>query len=149
MKPSATGLRPPRRTRSVADTLMALFCALTLGFLVYRDLAIPEIRDVEVWLGFEVRGIWAQITAPIHWAIFGAGSLAFWRAWPPVWRIAVGYALYVAFSHLVWNLTSDAGRGLPAGIAQFVLFSIPALAIELFSRSSLNRVVESIAPPVG
>jgi len=125
---------------------MALFCGMTLIFLVYRDLTIPEVGLVEVWFGVEVRGDWGRITAPVHWAIYGAGSLAFWRSWPPVWPLAIGYAVYIALSHLVWNLTSEAGGGLGAGVIQLVLFSIPALGLVILARSSPNRTSRASGP---
>jgi hypothetical protein len=118
---------------------MALFCAVALFLLVYRDLAVPDAGRVEVWFGFELHDIWARRTAPIHWAIFGAGAVAFWRSWSPIWRVAIGYAVYIALSHLIWNLTSESGGGLDAGLIQLVLFSLPALAIWLLARSALNR----------
>ncbi len=117
---------------------MALFCGVTLVFLVYRDLTLPEVRGVEVWFGFELHGDWARITAPIHWGIFGFGCLAFHREWRPIWAIAVGYAIYVAISHLLWNLSSESGGGLGAGLWQAALFSIPALFIAVLARSSAN-----------
>ena len=49
-------------------TALAAFCALTVLFLVPRDLFFAETRDVEVWFGFEVRGRAALLTAPLHWA---------------------------------------------------------------------------------
>ena len=53
---------------------MALFCAGTVVILVVRDLALPEVRDTEVWFGLELRGPLARATAPLHWAIFALGA---------------------------------------------------------------------------
>ena len=83
-------------------TALALFCAATVPFLVWRDLFVPAARDVEVWLGFEVHGAAARLTAPLHWAIFALGAWGAWRARPWTMRAAVGYAIYVAISHVVW-----------------------------------------------
>ena len=110
-------------------TAGALFCAGTLFFLVARDLWLPHVRDVEVWAGFEVRGVWAQLTAPLHWAVFAVGAWGFWRLRPWIWPWASVYAFYVAGSHLVWNLTSPAGRGVSAGLAQLALFSVPGVLL--------------------
>ena len=63
-------------------TALAVFCLLTVAFLVPRDLFSAETRDVELWLGFELRGRAAQLTAPLHWAIFAVGAWGFWRAKP-------------------------------------------------------------------
>ena len=127
---ASDGERPDRpRSRTIADTSLALFCSGTLLFLVYRDLALPRVADVEVWFGIEVHGVWARWSAPLHWAIFAAAGLAFWRAWPPIWRLAIGYSVYIAASHLIWNLTSAAGGGLAPGLAQTLLFLIPTAVL--------------------
>ena len=108
---------------------MAVFCAAAVVFLVARDLLISEVRDVEVWFGFELRGVLAIATAPLHWALFALGAVAFWREDRRAFPLAAGYAFYIALSHLVWNLTSDAGQGLAAGLTQLVLFSLPGFAL--------------------
>lgn len=91
-----------------------------------RDLSLPHVRDTEVWLGFELHGWLAWLTAPLHWGIFAAGAVGYWRASPWVWPWASVYALYIAVSHLVWNVTSAHGGGFAAGLTQLALFSIPA-----------------------
>jgi len=103
----------------------AAFCLVTIAFLVPRDLFFEETRDVEVWLGFEVHGRAAQLTAPLHWAIFAAGAWGFWtqRSW--IVPAAAAYAFYVALSHLVWSEASPHGRGWPAGLLQAALLSVP------------------------
>jgi heme/copper-type cytochrome/quinol oxidase subunit 3 len=108
-------------------TAMAALCAFGTAFLVYRDLAIPEVRDVEVWLGVELRGSAARATAPLHWAILATGAWGFFtqRRW-----IALATALYlhyVALSHLIWSEASARGRGWEMGVLQAAFFS--ALAI--------------------
>jgi hypothetical protein len=104
--------------RTRAETALALFCAATVVFLAARDLFVPEIRDVEVWGGFELHGRAARLTAPLHWAIFALGAVAFWRARPWVWTAAAAYVFYVAASHLVWSEASPNGRGWPMGLVQ-------------------------------
>lgn len=110
-------------------TAGALFCAGTLLFLVARDLGLAHVREVEVWAGFEVHGLWARLTAPLHWAIFAIGAWGFWRLRPWIWPWASVYAFYVAGSHLVWNLTSPSGRGWSAGLVQLALFSAPGVLL--------------------
>ena len=112
-----------------ARKLLALFCAATVVFLAARDFLLPEIRDVEVWLGFEVRGRAALLTAPFHWAIFAFGAFGFWRAKPWIWPAAAGYVGYVALSHLIWSEASPNGRGWPAGLAQAAAFSLLAVLL--------------------
>lgn len=110
-------------------TALAAFCALTVIFLVARDLLVPEVRDTEVWLGFEVHGPLAWLTAPLHWAVFALGARGFWSLRPWVWPWASVYAFQVALSHLIWNLISPAGGGWTAGAWQLAVFSIPALLL--------------------
>lgn len=112
-------------------TALALFCASTVVFLAARDLLLPHVRDTEVWLGFELHGLAARLTAPLHWTIFALGAYGFWslRAW--VWPWASVYAFYVALSHLVWNVTSPAGGGLGQGLWQLGLLSVPAALLLL------------------
>jgi hypothetical protein len=112
-----------------ARKLLALVCAATVPFLAARDLLLPEIRDVEVWLGFELRGRAALLTAPLHWAVFAFGAFAFWRAKPWIWQAAAGYVLYVALSHLIWSEASPNGRGWPAGLAQAAAFALVAVLL--------------------
>jgi hypothetical protein len=117
----------PRAAR--ARQALALFCAATVVFLAARDLLLPEIRDVEVWLGFEVRGAAARASAPLHWAIFAAGAWAFWRGLPWVWTAAAAYVFYVALSHLVWSEASPNGRGWPMGLLQATGISLLGLVL--------------------
>jgi hypothetical protein len=112
-----------------ARKLFALFCAVTVVFLAARDVFVPEIGDVEVWLGFELHGRAARLTAPLHWAVFAIGAFAFWRAKPWVWQAAAGYVLYVALSHLIWSEASPNGSGWPAGLAQAAAFALVAVLL--------------------
>jgi hypothetical protein len=117
----------PRAAR--ARHALALLCAATVVFLAARDLLVPEVRDVEVWLGFELHGPAARLTAPLHWAIFAFGAFAFWRAKPWIWPAAAAYVLYVALSHLIWSEASPHGRGWPAGLAQAAAISLVAVLL--------------------
>lgn len=110
-------------------TALALFCVLTIAVIAPRDLFLAKTRDVEVWLGFEVRGIWARLTAPLHWAIFAVGAWAFWRQRPWIVPAAAGYAFYVALSHLVWSEVSPNGQGWAIGLLQAALLSIPGVLL--------------------
>jgi hypothetical protein len=110
-------------------TGLAVFCLATVVFLVPRDLFFAETRDVEVWLGFEVRGTAALLTAPLHWAVFLVGAFGFWFQRPWILPCAAAYAFYVAASHLVWSEASPNGHGWPAGLAQAVALSIPGVLL--------------------
>lgn len=110
-------------------TACAAFCALTVAFLVPRDLFFAETRDVEVWLGFEVYGRAAQLSAPLHWAIFAIGAWGFWTQRPWIVPAAAAYAFYVALGHLIWSESSPHGRGWRVGLLQAALFSIPGVLL--------------------
>ncbi len=108
-------------------TALAVFCVATVLYLVPRDLFFPTTRDVEVWLGFEVRGVAASLTAPIHWAIFALGAWGFWQCRPWVLPWAAAYVFYVALSHLIWSEASPNGNGWPIGLVQALAISIPGV----------------------
>jgi hypothetical protein len=110
-------------------TALAAFCAATVLFLVPRDLFFAETRDVEVWLGFEVRGRAALLSAPLHWLLFGVGAWGFWRARPWIVPCAAAYVFYVALSHLIWSEASPHGNGWPVGLAQALAISIPGVLL--------------------
>ena len=124
-------------------TGLAVLCALTVPFLAWRDLLVPHVRDVEVWLGFEVHGRVAQLSAPLHWAIFAAGAWSLWRAKPWSVPAAAAYLFYVALSHLVWSEASPNGRGWPAGLLQAAGFS--ALGVLLLRLHRAQRALRSLA----
>jgi hypothetical protein len=124
-------------------TALAGFCVAVLAVSIPSDLFIADARNVEVWLGFELRGPLAIATAPIHWAIFALGAWAFWsgRRWIVPW--AAAYVFYVAVCHLVWSEASPHGRGWPIGLAQAVAISIPGV---LLLRAAAN---DGSAPQAG
>jgi hypothetical protein len=117
-------------------TALSLSCLATVLFLVPRDLFIVKTRDVEVWLGFEVRGLAAVLTAPIHWAIFLLGAWAAWVQKPWILPAAAGYVFYVALSHIVWSEASPNGQGWPIGLAQAAAISVPAIVLLRVNRRS-------------
>ena len=108
---------------------LSAFCLATVVFLVWRDLFHAEARDVEVWLGFEVRGSIALVTAPLHWAIFLVGARAFWLGRPWIVPAAAVYTFYIALSHLIWSGVSPSGYGWPAGVGLAIVFSLPGVAL--------------------
>jgi len=123
-------------TRPWWMTALAIFCGLSVAFLIPRDLFFAETRDVEVWLGFELHGAAARLTAPLHWAIFAVGAWGFWRARPWIVPWAAGYVFYVALSHLIWSEVSPHGRGWPMGLAQAAVLSLPGILLLRAGRGS-------------
>lgn len=116
-------------TRPWWMTALAIGCLATVAILIPRDLFVAKTRDVEVWLGFELRGKAAWLTAPLHWAVFLAGARGFWRERPWILPAAAAYSFYVAVSHLIWSEASPNGHGWLAGIAQALAFSIPGVLL--------------------
>jgi len=126
---------------------LSLFCAATVLFLAARDLFVPGARDVEVWLGFEVHGRAAALTAPLHWGLFGVGAWAFWTARPWILPCAAGYAFTVALSHLVWSEASPHGHGWPSGLAQAAALSIPGVLLLCAHRRARSRSPSNASSP--
>jgi hypothetical protein len=119
-------------------TALALFCGATVAVTMPSDLFVPAARDTEVWGGFEVHGLAAILSAPLHWTIYALGAWAFWtqRRWAPT--AAVAYVFYVALCHLVWSEASPHGRGWPIGLLQAVVMSLVGVAL-LRARATLAR----------
>jgi hypothetical protein len=120
-------------------TALAVLCLATVAFLAARDLLLPDTRNVEVWLGFELHGRAALLTAPLHWGIFLAGAWGFWRARPWILPAAAAYLFYVALSHLVWNQVSPHGHGWSAGVLQALAISLPGLLLLRARRAEPDR----------
>jgi hypothetical protein len=110
-------------------TGLAVFCLVALAVNVTRDLFFPETRDMEVWLGFEVTGRAAHLSAPLHWAIFAIGAWGSWKARAWLIPAAAAYVFYVALSHLVWSEVSPNGRGWPIGLAQAAAISLAGVLL--------------------
>ena len=111
-----TPLQP--RSRRWWMTLLSAVCLAALLINVPRDIFFAEYREVEVWLGFEITGWPAILSAPLHWIIFAVGARAFWKAEPWVVPWAAAYVFYVALSHLIWSESSPDGNGWAIGLAQ-------------------------------
>ena len=121
-------------------TGVAIFCMAALAVQIPSDLFVAGARDTEVWGGFEVHGLAAMLTAPIHWALFATGAWAFWtmRPWAPM--AAAWYAFYVGVCHVVWSVTSPHGRGLQIGTLQAIVFAIAGI---LLLRAGSTLVAEA------
>jgi hypothetical protein len=119
-------------------TALAVVCAAAFVINVVRDLLFPELRYTEVWFGFEVTGMAALVTAPLHWLIFAVGAWACWRRLPWAVPAASAYLFYVAFSHLVWSEVSSSGRGWQIGLSQAAGIALFGMLL-LYARRSEPR----------
>jgi hypothetical protein len=117
----------------------AAFCAVSAVFLIYRDLTVPDVRDTEVWLGFELHGRAALLTAPLHWSLFAAGAWAYWSQQRWIALATALYLFYVALSHLIWSEASPNGRGWPIGLAQAAGFCALGAAFLRIQRGARAR----------
>jgi len=129
---------PARTSRPWWLTVLAVVCAAAFVINVARDLLFLELRYTEVWFGFEVKGLAALATAPLHWLIFAVGAWASWNRLPWAVPAAAAYVFYVAFSHLVWSEVSANGRGWPIGLSQAAGISLFGMLL-LYSRRNEAR----------
>jgi hypothetical protein len=115
---------PPRSRFAIA--VSALFAASAI-FIAARDLALPEVRDTEVWFGVALHGRAAQFSAPLHWALLAAGAWAWWtqRAWAA--RATSLYLVYVALSHAIWSALNPAAEYASASLALAAVCALAAI----------------------
>ncbi len=86
----------------------------------------PLAEDQEVWFGFMLTGWAAKATEPLHWAIYAAGAVGFWKMRSWMWPWAAVYALQVAIGMAVWNARQGS---LVAGVVSFAVFLVPTIAL--------------------
>lgn len=121
--------RMARRPRWM-NALM-LFCAFMAFVYVPWDFVVkPAAVDVEAWFGILLRGWWAKLTEPLHWAIYAAGAYGFWRMRSWMWPWAAVYAAQLAIGMLVWNVVYVGGvRGWLGGLVSLVPFGALTAAL--------------------
>lgn len=93
---------------------------------LYQDIALAE----DVWFGFELRGMQAKLTEPLHWAVYLVLAWGFWKERTWVWPLATIYVAQVAVAMLVWNLREEDGGGWIMGLGAFAIFA--ALSVSLW-----------------
>lgn len=85
--------------------LAFLFCLfMALAYLPYDFFFKPLASDVEVWFGFRLVGVWAKVTEPLHWFIYGAGAWGLWKMKRWMWPWAAIYCGQVTIGMGVWSL---------------------------------------------
>jgi hypothetical protein len=110
--------------------LILAFCAYMTFIYVPWDFFIkPVAEDQEVWFGFMLTGWAAKATEPLHWLIYAAGTLGFWRMrrWMHPW--AVLYVLQIAIGMFVWSLLDDRSPGWYTGLIAALPFIGLAVAL--------------------
>ena len=115
---------------------LMLFCAyMTVIYVPWDMFSKPVAEAQEVWFGILLSGWAAKATEPLHFLIYAAGMVGFWRmkSWMHPW--ASLYAGQVALGMLVWSTLDERGAGLLAGI----LTALPFLALALLLWRSRSR----------
>ncbi len=106
------------------------FCAyMTFIYMPWDFFIKPVAEDEEVWFGILLTGWAAKATEPLHWAIYGAGTVGFWRMrrWMHPW--ASLYVVQIAIGMFVWALLDERSPGWWGGVIAAVPFAILAVAL--------------------
>ena len=123
-------VRSELRKRSRWMNLTFAFC-LYMAF-IYMPFDIfwkPMAEDEEVWFGVVLHGFWAKATAPLHWLIYGALAVGFFRMSRWMWPWAAVYVAQVAIGMLVWNLLDPRGAGWIGGLLAGAFFLVLTIAL--------------------
>lgn len=116
--------------------LILAFCAYMTFIYVPWDFFIkPVAEDQEVWFGFMFTGWAAKATEPLHWLIYAAGTLGFWRMrrWMHPW--AVLYVLQIAIGMFIWSLLDERSPGWYTG----VIAALPFIGLAVVLWRSKDR----------
>lgn len=96
---------------------LLLFCVYMTVIYVPFDLFFkPVATDQEVWFGLMLSGWAAKLTEPLHWLIYWAGAVGFWKmsSWMHPW--AALYTLQIALGMTVWSFLNGESAVLMASI---------------------------------
>ena len=127
------------------NALMA-FCAYMAIIYVPWDMASKPLAEAEeAWFGVMLTGWGARLTEPLHWLIYLAGMIGFWRMSPWMHPWAAVYTLQVAIAMLVWNLVNPGGAGWIAGL----IAALPFLLLTALLWRQRLRFISPAAPDTG
>lgn len=113
------------------NALMVFCIYMTFIYLPFDLFIKPVEQDQEVWFGIVLTGWAAKATAPLHWAIYGAGAWGFYRMRPWMWPWASLYVVQVAIGMFVWTATTAQSGGLFGGVVVSIPFIVLAVALWL------------------
>lgn len=123
-------LRGAWQSRPWWMNLLLVFCAyMTFVYMPFDVFWKPVAEDEEVWLGITLHGWAAKATAPVHWLIYAAGMLGFWKMHRWMWPWAAVYVAQVVVAMVVWNVADDRGGGWLPGLVAGAVFAVPAVAL--------------------
>jgi len=123
-------LRDNLKLRPIWMNLLMAFCAyMTFIYVPWDFFFKPVAEDAEVWFGILLSGWAAKATEPLHWLIYAAGTVGFWKmkAWMFPW--ASLYVVQIAIGMFVWSLLDERGPGLIGGSISALPFIILAVAL--------------------
>ncbi len=123
-------LRDNLKLRPVWMNLLMAFCAyMTFIYVPWDFFFKPVAEDAEVWFGILLSGWAAKATEPLHWLIYAAGTVGFWkmRAWMFPW--ACLYVVQIAIGMFVWQLLDEHGSGLVVACISALPFIFLAVAL--------------------
>ena len=106
--------------------LLAFCLFMTVVYMPFDMFLKPVAEDQEVWFGFTLTGWAAKATEPLHWAIYAAGAVGFWKMRSWMWPWAAVYALQVAIAMAVFSAREGA---LGGGAVVFAVFMVPTVAL--------------------
>ena len=125
-----TDLRTALSRRPWWMQLLLGFCLfMTLVYMPFDLFLKPVAEDQEVWFGFMLTGWAAKATEPLHWVIYAAGAVGFWKMRSWMWPWAAVYTAQVVIAMFVWNLVNPNGRGFTAGLIAAAIFAVPMFAL--------------------
>jgi hypothetical protein len=123
---------------------LLVFCAyMTFIYVPWDFFFKPVAEDAEVWFGILLSGWAAKATEPLHWLIYAAGTVGFWKMRPWMHPWAALYVVQIAIGMFVWQLLDERGRGLVGASISAVPFII--LAIALWRSKSRFIAVDTVA----
>ena len=123
-------LRNNFKLRPMWMNALLLFCAyMTFIYVPWDFLFKPLAEDQEVWFGILLTGWAAKATEPLHWAIYAAGTVGFWRMRPWMHPWAAVYVIQIAIGMFVWSMLDERSRGWTGGIVVAIPFVILAVAL--------------------
>ncbi len=123
-------LRENARTRPLWMNFLLAFCAyMTFIYVPWDFLFKPVAEDAEVWFGVMLTGWAAKATEPLHWLIYGAGTVGFWKmkSWMFPW--ASLYVVQIAIGMFVWQWLDERGQGVLGGSIAAAVFMLLAVAL--------------------
>lgn len=122
-------LRANLKLRPIWMNGLMLFCVYMAVIYVPWDIFLkPVAEDQEVWFGYMFTGWAAKATAVLHWFVYAAGSIGFWKMRPWMFPWASLYVVQIAIGMFVWNLLYGGG-GLASSLIISLVFMALAIAL--------------------